>query len=218
MSKSTKNELERSDYSAAVSDYRSFFSARFEQSGESVKTLWGSEESQRIRFQVLAEIDNLQSASVLDVGSGFGDFFGYLQTNNISVSDYLGLEITPAIIEVARKRFPKANFRELDILAQPLNQQFDYAIASGILFLRCENWPAYFLALLNKLNQVSLKGFAFNLLSLHSTSRDPNSQYCDPGETLNLVMENVSKHAVLRHDYRENDFTIYCYKRAEGCS
>ena len=195
-----------------VDNYRRYFSDRFVQSGDNVKTLWGSIESQTVRFKVLTEIANLEAASILDVGSGFGDLFGYLQHRQISFKRYLGLEITPEIINVARERFPQATFKAIDITTESLDSSFDYAFASGIFFLNSENWQEYFLSMLEKLSSSSSKAFGFNLLSVHSKNREPESYYCDPGDTLNLVMQKICKRAVLRHDYRENDFTIYCYK------
>jgi len=67
--------------------YKSYFSKRYEEFGDSVKTLWGGEESQKQRFDVLLSIGDLNGKSVLDVGCGFGDLYGYLRQRKVDISE-----------------------------------------------------------------------------------------------------------------------------------
>src|SRR5919109_3859483 len=84
--------------------------------GVDVRALdWGSRESQAVRFSVLAEVGQLHDASVLDVGCGLGDFFGWLKSAGIGV-EYTGIDITPKMIEVARQRFPETRFELRNLL------------------------------------------------------------------------------------------------------
>ena len=95
---------------------------------------WGSQESQELRFSVLAQVGQLSGASVLDVGCGMGDFFGWLKQEGIEVK-YTGIDITPKMIEVAQQRFPEAKF-ELKNLLDIENskvERYDFILQSGIL-------------------------------------------------------------------------------------
>lgn len=212
MQRKNDNNTTALSFDLQIVQYKDYFSERFDSSGDSVKTLWGSSESQEIRFRVFTEMANLAGKTLLDVGCGFGDLYGYLARHNIPIEKYLGLEITPEILEVAKKRYPKTSFELRNLLDHSFTENFDFAFASGIFFLKSEQWQSYFLAVLEKLSRITSFGFAFNLLSIHSQKREENSHYCDPGEILNLVMQRFGNRAVLRHDYRQNDFTIYCYK------
>ena len=40
---------------------------------------WGSRKSQKRRFEILSQIANLEGHSLLDVGCGPGDFYGWLK-------------------------------------------------------------------------------------------------------------------------------------------
>ena len=55
-----------------------YFTGLAEKYGNDVRTLnWGSKASQKGRFAVLEKIGNLNKKSVLDVGCGLGDFYGW---------------------------------------------------------------------------------------------------------------------------------------------
>src|SRR5262245_13511256 len=70
---------------------------------------WGSRESQQLRFDILAQVGSMDNARVLDVGCGMGDLYEWLRERGRRV-DYCGIDITPAMIETARCRFPEARF------------------------------------------------------------------------------------------------------------
>ena len=67
---------------------------------------WGSRESQRLRFDILTQIGNLNNRTLLDLGCGQADLFAYLQSNNIK-SKYTGYDLTPKMIKVAKEKFPE---------------------------------------------------------------------------------------------------------------
>ena len=68
-----KNEI---NYQKPVIDY---FKNLVSLHGEDIRSLdWGGRSSQSQRFRVLYEIGIGLESSVLDVGCGHGDFYGYL--------------------------------------------------------------------------------------------------------------------------------------------
>jgi len=79
---------------------------------------WNSTESQRLRFRILKELliygKKASGVSLLDVGCGLGDLYGVLKAdgtlkrNKIS---YTGFDISPKLIEAARKKYPDAKLR-----------------------------------------------------------------------------------------------------------
>lgn len=174
---------------------------------------WGSQASQERRFAVLAGIGELAGRSVLDVGCGLGDFYRWQRQQNLGV-DYHGVDLTPEMARAAQARFPEADFRAGNVLAEDLGT-FDYVIASGIFYLR-QHEPVQFLeCMVARLFEMSRCGVAFNSLSTWSTQRDAGEFYADPAQTLEFC-HTLTPRVVLRHDYHPGDFTVYLLKPASS--
>jgi len=76
---------------------------------------WRSVNSQRVRFEVLAEVGDLRHKAILDVGCGLGDFYGFLKEKGVEVR-YTGYDIVPQMISEAQKRHHDGEFLVRDIL------------------------------------------------------------------------------------------------------
>ncbi|MFA8342132.1 MAG: class I SAM-dependent methyltransferase [Rhodothermaceae bacterium] len=194
--------------------YLEYHNKRFEFYKDNVKSLWGSEYSQQVRFKVFAKHFDLRNANILDVGCGFGDLFGFLKANNINFSNYSGFDINENHLGVAQKKYPAANFQLVDLLKDETTDQFDFVFASGIFFLKCDNWTEYFLKMVKKMFKLSKKGIAFNLLSCHSVSPDDVSYYSKPKEIVALLTKELSPFIILDHSYKQNDYTLFIYKHS----
>jgi len=189
------------------------YNMRLARYGEDVRALsWGSLESQQVRFQVLSELVELEESTILDVGCGFGDFYGVLK-QRVHLKSYLGIDINPGMIAVAKQRFPEANFRVKDIVEDSIYEVFDYVVASGILSLRAPNWKGIMEKVIYQMYELSRVGVGINFLSRYTTGKKTSdSYYADPARILDFVCRNLSSRVILRHDYRPNDFTLYIYK------
>ena len=76
---------------------------------------------------------DLQSASVLDVGSGTG--FYIEQWKNLRPKSTTGLDITQTAIENLKRRFPESEFRQADIgVSLPWVESYDVITAFDVLF------------------------------------------------------------------------------------
>jgi SAM-dependent methyltransferase len=172
---------------------------------------WGSQAAQERRFSVLAGIGDLTGCSVLDVGCGLGDFYGWQERQGLGLR-YTGVDITPGMVETARRRFPAADFRVGNVLVEDPGA-FDYVLASGIFYLR-EHEPVRFLQqMVTRLFALSRRGVAFNSLSAWNSRPEPGEFYADPLPTVDFC-RTLSPAVVLRHDYHPGDFTVYILKTA----
>jgi SAM-dependent methyltransferase len=187
------------------------------QYGENVKAVgWGSLESQRVRFQALSEIGELAGRSVLDVGCGLGDFYGFLREKT-HLKDYLGMDINDNMIALARRKYPEAKFEVKDIVEDSPDGAFDYVLASGIFGLKVPRWRGIMERIVSRMYELSRIGTGVNFLSKYTTGEnDPSSYYADPAEILDFICRHLSPRVVLRHDYKPNDFTLYIYKPFAG--
>ena len=193
-------------------EYSEYFSERFREHGADVRTLWGSEQSQRERFAVLCEVGDLNGKSVLDVGCGFGDLLNFLQSRGIRPSQYLGIDCVDDILAVARQKYPAGRFENRELSAVAADERFDYVFGSGIFFLEGENWRDHVMTTIRQMYEHTREAVAVNFLSRFSTNRDYHSHYVDPGELLTTLMDEITPVAELRHSYRSNDLTVFLYR------
>jgi SAM-dependent methyltransferase len=180
--------------------------------GNDVRSLgWSSRESQARRFAVFAEIGKLKGASVLDVGCGLGDLYGWMKKKRLDVR-YTGIDLTPEMIKVAQRRFPAAQFRVRDLLDASLPlARHDYVLSSGIFTHRSRVPFDFLTAAIQRMFDLSRHAVAFNCLSAWAKTKEPGEFHADPLKVLSFCRK-LTPRVVLRHDYHPRDFTIYLYR------
>lgn len=168
--------------------------------------------SQRKRFEALEEIGDLDGASLLDVGCGFGDFLVYLQARGVRC-EYTGLDACEPMIERCRQRFLPAQGRFIvgDALVFEPDDGYDYVVASGLFGLETPGAQERIGPTLDKLFEWSRIGAAMNFLSARSPSPVEQRVYVDPCKALEAGFA-LTPAARLNHAYLPNDFTLYLYK------
>lgn len=83
-------------------------------------TLWASQRTQVSRFQVFADMVDLQGRRILDAGCSRGDFLAYLIEAGVTYRDYIGLDgVEPVILQARSRQFPRATFVHGDFLRDP---------------------------------------------------------------------------------------------------
>jgi SAM-dependent methyltransferase len=175
---------------------------------------WNGEESQYLRFEQLCKVFNKNEFSILDYGCGFGSLFTFLKNQKYSFQ-YSGFDITEEMIV-------QATDRKLDgaqwLMELDPDVKFDYVIASGIFNVRLENsedkWLQFILETLDQLNQVSEKGFSFNMLTSYSDKplMKDYLYYANPEFFFRYCKENYAKNVALLHDYNLYEFSIIVKK------
>ena len=173
------------------------------------KVGWGSLESQTQRFKILTQIGLINKKSILDVGCGVGDLYGWLLKNNYTLT-YEGLDINPNLIESAKKKYPDISFSCSDFLCESFIKTYDYALLSGALTVPQNNQSELIFKVIEKMFLLSKYGVALNFLSVFSDYFEPNLYYADPSEIIRMS-SSISKKFILRHDYMTHDMTIFIY-------
>jgi hypothetical protein len=96
----------------------------------------------------------------------------------------------------------------------------DYAVESGIFNIRLEysydEWTGYVIQTLQRMNSLSRKGFAFNMLTSYSDPpyMKPHLYYADPCYYFDYCKRHFSRNVALLHDYNLYDFTILVKKQS----
>ena len=201
-------------------EIKDYYTQKIEEHGATPQGVdWNSEDSQFLRFQQLSKVfeQDTASFSVLDFGCGFGSYLGYLEDKPFPVSAYTGFDIADKMLQEAQ------NLHGQKEQVQWINQQdqlkpHDYVIASGIFNIKQEqsndDWKAFFHQTLTELNELAVKGIAFNVLTSYSDAEYMRDYlyYASPEETFAFCKTNFSKTVALLHNYPLYEFTILVNK------
>ncbi len=193
-----------------------YYTTKIEQFGATPQGVdWNSEASQTVRFEVLSKvIQDETHFSMLDFGCGFGSMYDYFKSN-YPAFQYLGFDISEKMIQSALVKYNVENAKFTTIL--PIEKR-DYVVASGIFNVRLENseedWLAYIIETLKTINNLSIKGFSFNVLTKYSDAAFMKEYlyYADPLFLFNYCKKHFSNNVALLHDYTLYEFTIIVRK------
>lgn len=168
---------------------------------------WGSASSQRRRFEILLEIGDVGTASILDVGCGLGHLVDVLAERGARGA-YTGIDPVSEMIAGARARHPDRTF-EVGMLGEgEPHFRADYVLESGIFTFADRTVLESTVAAMYRACRI---GVAFNVLSDWGSEKEPHEFTPDPLQTL-LFCRSLTPWVVLRHDYLPHDFTVYLYR------
>jgi SAM-dependent methyltransferase len=174
---------------------------------------WNSSASQRMRFEKLLEVVDLGSPFTIDdFGCGYGALADYLE-QAIRPVRYFGFDISRRMLDSAAELHAAKNWitfvnRESEV------PEADYTVASGIFNVKLDTpvaeWEKYVLETLQTINELSRKGFAFNLLTKYSAPEfmRPDLYYADPLFLFDYCQTKFSRRVALLHDYPLYEFTM----------
>lgn len=191
---------------------------------------WVGSSTQKARFRVLAEVGPWPGRSVCDVGSGLGDFYGFLQAQGHPLTTlaeatpqsdavrYLGYDVTPHMVDASRVNFPGGDFRVRDVVTDGVEQACDYVVASGTFNVRVHNHRAFFKAAIMAMWDGAERAVAFNFLGPPSTIgwESPLYYEADPLDMARFCA-TVTPHLALREGYLMGDATLFMYRDAAWC-
>ena len=182
---------------------------------------WKDAESQVRRFEQLAGVlGKVRALSVNDIGCGYGAFLDFLESRGFDV-DYRGCDISNDMIEAARSRHP-AGSKTKFVSGSLLSDAADYSVASGIFNVKGDatdsDWLGYLHDTLDQMDQCSIRGFAFNCLSIYSDPlrRRQDLYYGDPRALFDRCMTRYSRNVGLLHNYGLYEFTLLIRKDTAG--
>lgn len=184
------------------------YSSLFKKYGNSHKSLGWGNGRQSMRFQILNQIGGFENCSVLDVGCGFGDFFGFLKSQKINL-DYLGVDINGEFVKLAQKKYLKAEFELRDIQKNKFNKKFDWVIGAG-LTNKSSTYP-HLKNLLKEMFRICKKGVAIDFISNYVDYKEKDIFYTSP-EIMFKFAKTITRRVTLRHDYFPFEFCLYLFK------
>jgi SAM-dependent methyltransferase len=195
-----------------------YYSGRFAEFGATARGVdWNSEASQELRFaQLLRLLESDAPFSINDYGCGYGALVPYLDRRFGSFT-YTGFDLSEAMISYARDQAGGrvgvgfvASGDELPVA--------DFSVASGIfnvsLGVDRDEWTQYVLERIDRLDELSTAGFAFNMLTSYSEPEKMRDDlyYGDPAFFFEHCKRRHSPHVALLHDYGLWEFTVLVRK------
>jgi len=168
-----------------LADVSAFFSNTLEVHGPTPRGVdWSSGAVQERMFESALQVCSEPPYSLLHYGCGYGALYAYLRARNMPVS-YIGFDISPAMIESAKRSYPDGCF----VVDPSVLVPQDFCIASGIFNKKfCDDapWFEYVKDCLRHMRRLARFGVAFNMLTKHS---DPDKKrtdlyYADPDEVV----------------------------------
>lgn len=186
-----KNKAQYSSKDEAINaDFYGYFLRANEDDG------WGAQDKYG-NFDLLLKLCDftqfpLNEASVLDVGSGTGDFSSYLHDR--SVKKYTGIELFPLSAQLAQLKFPEETFIIDDFLKYEFKEKFDFVFCSGALaaILDTDNYQMME-SFLEKMWDLCTKGIAINFLTKRDEHDTDDMLFLyDLEKVLTIVREKTS--------------------------
>jgi hypothetical protein len=178
---------------------------------------WNSSESQELRYEQLLKVLDAQSGfSINDYGCGYGALIEFLIARGYTFR-YRGFDISKPMVDKAIELHHGIDGCEFVSEGASLAQA-DYTVASGIFNVRLRTteaeWKEYVLYTIERMAEISKKGFAFNMLTKYSDRDRMRSDlyYADPEYIFWFCKANVSRFVSLLHDYPLYEFTVIVKK------
>jgi SAM-dependent methyltransferase len=181
---------------------------------------WPNEDDLIKRYKVMSSIIRENDSNIiLDFGCGTGMFYNFLNKENLNI-DYIGIDISKPLIQVAKEKYKNINFYEIDILKNKSNFNFsyDYAICNGVftekLNLTNDDMFLFLKEIITILFEKSRKGIAFNIMSNIVDFKRDDLFYLDFNSLLSFVSEKLTRNFIIRNDYGLYEYTVYLYKES----
>lgn len=178
---------------------------------------WASHRSQQLRFEILAKHVPLAGASLLDVGCGLADLYGFLQDHDIDV-DYTGVDILEEMLDHARQQHPQARLVLADIFSDDPSQlkslgrsSFDVVFCSGAFNLEMGNNDEFTPRAVRRLYELAGRRLVFNLLNARVPGSDKRYRSFCPAQA-KMWLADLPGDVRIVNDYLPHDFTVICTK------
>jgi trans-aconitate methyltransferase len=173
---------------------------------------YGSERSQQRRFATVVESLGIRSGDVVvDVGCGTGEFGRYLWSQGLNVK-YIGYDVVPEMVEIARERVPSSEVWCLDAFTFSITHG-DFVVCLGVLGVVQGNaeqrWDKFRDLWANMMSHATQGAAATAQVEAHGLKKDGLRWYMGMDEVSDGVVYLRDKYPTvgwqLRMDYHPHD-------------
>ncbi len=194
----------------SIENNKKIFEESFEKYGDDPKScLW--DERMVFRYEELTRVADFNGTSILEIGCGIGGFYEYcIQDKGIKDLTYKGIDLVPGMIELAKEKYPSAEFEVCNILEQKLKETYDYVILCGVFNVATKTQDME--RILSEAYKYCKKGMAFNFISTYVNFQEDEISYHNPQEVFSFCVENFSTKVKMNHHYKKCDVSMFVYQ------
>lgn len=174
------------------SEYDKYF---YSKKSDYKKVAWGDYKNQLKNYKLVYKSIN-NNDSLLDFGCGLGDFLGFLTQMNITITNYLGVDINNNFIESAKNKYPNNDFKIINNV-NDITGSWDVICAIGVFTWYIEKEE--FIHTIKKLHSLCNKHVLITLLN--------NSYLKTPYNYKNYTLEDEKK--FWSKEYRHYDAELF---------
>ena len=186
-----------------------FYTRHLKDFGDAPQAVRWTPDGQLRRFETLLRIaGNSSGKNVLDFGCGKGDFYGFMKEKGFSPR-YCGIDINKHFIELARRKYPEAEFLDMDIEETDFNRYFDIMFICGVFNLRIAGIEESMKHILRKLFRLCTEALHVNLLTSYIPQKSAELFYVKPEEILNFTITELSRSVALQHTKEDIFLSVY---------
>jgi SAM-dependent methyltransferase len=170
-------------------------------------------------LSIVAGVPKEPPPVLLDVGCGPGLLLDYLlATGGIETIEYRGVDLSAAMVEAARQRWPDKDFSVRDIVAQPLaDESVDVVVVNGVLTEKLDLSQEAMVGLAQQLLIAAFRaarvGVAFNVMNSHVDWRRPDLFYWAFDDLTAFLAARLSRHYAFRADYGLYDYAAFVWRK-----
>lgn len=174
---------------------------------------YGSTSEQQFMFENLLIGFDSERNSILDIGCGRADLYGFLQTKNKTITSYQGLDHNPIMSDIAKEKY---NIDiKLGVFETTELQKADWVVGSGFFTpRRCQTEDDDLKKLfedIDKMYNLANTCISFNLLSPIGNKIVDGFFYVHPGLVMDMLIEKY-KYITVRNNYSNDVYTVTIYK------
>lgn len=190
---------------------------------------WPNDQDRARRFEVMMGLfrepaDTSQPLVICDLACGTGEFLRHLRDHRGGDIRYIGADLSALALSHARRKFPDAEWVEIDVLKATDEQleslRCDYLVANGLFTVRHdlsrEAMWSFLTSTLDRLWPLVRRGLAFNVMSSIVDWQRDDLFHCSYDEIAGYLHQLAGRHLQIRADYGLYEFTAYAYKTLPG--
>ena len=156
--------------------------------------------------------------AILDVGCGTARLLDQIKASGRKDIDYRGVDLSPVLLEAARRKHPEADFICGDPfdLDQIWSAAPDYVVFGQIFTCRLqmseEQMTDYMVRMLRLAFAHCRCGIVFNVMSAHVDWQREDLFHVPFDRMAEILQVNLSRNYIFRADYGLYEYTVYVYK------
>jgi SAM-dependent methyltransferase len=178
-----------------------------------------------VQLQILSAVPaGATPPTLLDLGCGPGLLLDYLAaTGRANAVEYHGIDISPAMVALGRRRWPEKEFQARDIVADPLPpESVDVVIMNGVLTERQDIPRDRMVLMAETLLRAAFRaaryGVAFNAMSRHVDWERDDLFHWGFDEAAAFLKRDLTRHMAFRADYGLYEFTAFAWRHPQRSS